>query len=765
MAEIDTRIAQSQPAGRGLGRRGFLVSALAGGTVAMGWGVLPGTGPTGQAHAAGSAPFSPSNLIEIDAQGIVTVNVTKSEMGQHVGTAFAQIVCEELEAPWSAMRIRHVDSDPKWGLMITGGSWSVNWTFAALSQAGAAGRISMINAAAKQWGVPANTLTAADGKVSGGGKTIGYGELVASGAVSGAWSEDELKKLPLKPAASYKVIGTSVQALDIPLKVNGTAKYGIDVKLPGMVYGKIVLPPTRNGATAKSVDDSAAKGVPGFIKALSLQDPSGKFTGLVLSIGETYWAAMKGAALVKVDWDAGPNAKVDDAALVAESRRLQADPNEGALWVNDGDAIGALAKAGKVVTAEYTTGLNLHAPMEPTNGTAEFRDGIWHFHGGNQFQTASVPLVAKAMGVSKSDVVLHQYWLGGGFGRRLEGDYFIPAGLAAKALGRPVKVVYSRTDDMRLDCGRSPSWQKLSGAVEGGKLVALTHDVACGWPTNNVLPGGLGEALDKKKIDVFAINGADVWYTLPNHHVRLIDNKLAEATVPPGYLRSVAPGFTVWGLESFVDEMAHAAGADPVAFRLAHLDGAGKNAGTAPVTMGGALRLAAVLKQAVERSGYGTRKLPEGSAFGVAIGQGQERAAATFTACVAEVTVNKKSGKFTVNKLTVVYDVGTAISPDGVKAQMESATLWGLSLALHESTTIRDGAIAAANYDGYTPTRMSQMPPLDVSFISAGTFPTGTGEPATTVIAPAIGNAIAMASGARVRSLPITAAKVKAAMA
>jgi len=765
MAELGTQIAQSQGNGRGLGRRGFLVSALAGGSVGFGWGQLPATGSSGTAQAATAAPYSPTNLIEIDASGVVTVNVTKSEMGQHVGTAFAQIVCEELEAPWSAMGIHHVDSDPKWGVMITGGSWSINWTFDALSRAGAAGRISLIAAAAKQWGVSADTLTASEGRVSGGGKSISYGDLVASGAVTGAWSEDDLKKITLKPAGSYKIIGKSVAALDIPLKVNGTAKYGIDFKTPGMVYGKIVLPPTRNGATAKSVDDSAAKGVPGFIQALSLKDPSGSFSGLVLSIADTYWAAIKGAALIKVDWDAGPTAHVDDAALVAEGRRLQADPNEGALWVKDGDAIGALAKASNVLTAEYSTGINLHAPMEPTNATALFADGIWHFHGGNQFQSASVPLVAKAMEVDVSKVVLHQYWLGGGFGRRLEGDYFIPAGLAAKALGRPVKVVYNRTDDMRLDCARSPSWQKLSGAVDGGKLVALTHDVACGWPSNNVFPAGLGESLDKKKVDVFAINGADVWYSFPNHHVRLIDNKLAEATVPPGYLRSVAPGFTVWALESFIDELAHAAGVDPVAFRLAHLDGAGKNAGTAPMSVGGALRLAAVLKQAVERSGYGTKKLAEGAGFGVAIGQGQERAAPVFTACIAEVSVNKKSGKFSINKLTVVYDVGTAISPDGVTAQMESATLWGLSLALYETTTIRDGAIAAANFDGYTPTRISQVPPLDVSFISLGNFPVGTGEPATTVVGPAIGNAIAAASGARVRSLPITPAKVKAAMA
>ncbi len=740
-----------------LGRRGFIASVLATGAVGFGWGVMPGAGRP--ALAASNASFSPVNLIEIGADGIVTVNVTKSEMGQHVGTAFAQIVCEELEAPWGAMRIKHVDSDPQWGLMVTGGSWSINWTFDALSRAGAAGRTSLIAAAAKTWGVAADTLSASEGKVSGGGKSISFSELVASGAVSGAWTADDLKKLTLKKPASYKIIGKSVQALDIPLKVNGTAKYGIDFKLAGMLYGKIILPPTRNGATAKSVDDSAAKAIPGFVKALSLKDPSGSFTGLVVSVAETYWAAMRGAALVKVDWDAGPNAKVDDAALAAEAKRLQADPSEGATWVREGDAGAALAKAGKVITAEYTTGLNLHAPMEPTNATAEFKDGVWHLHGGNQFQTMSVPLVAKALEVDPSKVVLHQYWLGGGFGRRLLGDYFIPAALATKALGRPVKVVYSRTDDMRLDCARSPSWQKLSGAVADGKVAALTHDVACGWPTNNVAPALLGDDLDKKnKVDVFAINGADVWYTFPNHHVRLLDNKLAEATVPPGYLRSVAPGFTVWALESFVDELAHAANVDPVAFRLAHLDGAGKNDV-------GAQRLAAVLRQAVARSGYSSKKLPEGTAFGVAISQGQERAAATFTACVAEVTVNKKTGKFGINKLTVVYDVGTAISPDGVISQMESATLWGLSLALYETTTIRDGAIVAANFDGYTPTRMSQVPPMDMSYIATGVFPTGTGEPATTVVAPAIGNAIAMASGARVRALPITPAHVKAAMA
>ena len=483
-------------------------------------------------------------------------------------------------------------------------------------------------------------------------------------------------------------------------------------------------------------------------------------------VADSYWAASRAADAVQVQWDTGPHAKVDDAALLAAARQTADNPDAGASWVLDGDADGALANAKGIVAAEYLTGANLHAPMEPVNATALFDNGTWHLHAGNQFQTTAVPLVAKALGVDPAQVALHQYYLGGGFGRRLYGDYLVPAALAAKAMGRPVKLVYNRTDDMRLDCPRSPSFQALKAIIGAdGRVAALTHNVVAGWPTNTVAPALLADTPDKRKADSFAVSGADFWYSVPNHHVRAIRNELAQAALSPGYLRSVGPGFTIWAVESFFDELAKAAGADPVAFRLKHLDAAGKQAGgQTPGNQGGALRLAAVLKAAADRAGWKKRALPAGTAQGVAISMGQERGMPTFTACIAEVATDKTTGKFKVKKLTVISDVGTPVNPDGVRAQMESATLWGLSLALYETTTIKDGAITAGNYDSYAPLRMSQVPTLDISFVGAGHYPVGIGEPPTTVVAPAIANAIATATGARVRSLPITPEKVKAAL-
>jgi isoquinoline 1-oxidoreductase len=744
-----------------LSRRGFLIGSVSAGVLSVGYGALPAWG------APESGVYSPSLWYDIDGDGIVTVNIAKAEMGQHVGTPLAQAVAEELEADWSQMRIRHVDSDPKWGVMVTGGSWSVNWTFDLLSRAGAAGRIALIQAAAKKFGVAPDACVAAGGTVTSGANAATYGELVRAGGIAAAMSDAELKQIKLKTAAEYKIVGKSVPALDIPAKTNGSARYGIDFSAPNMLYGKLVRPPTRNGATVKAVDDGAASKVPGYVKTLTLDDPSGSFTGLVVALADSWWGAHQAADAVQVSWDSGPHAHVDDAALLAAAKKDAASPQTYASWVMDGDADGALAKAAGVVSAEYLTGANLHAPMEPMNATAVFENDTWHLHAGNQFQTTAVPLVAKALGVVPSKVVLHQYYLGGGFGRRLYGDYFIPAALAAKAIGRPVKVLYDRTDDMRLDCARSPSYQALKASIgPDGRIAALTHDVVAGWPTSLVAPALLTDAPDKRKADSFAVSGADFWYSVPNHHVRAIRHELAQAVLPPGYLRSVGPGFTIWAVESFMDELAKSAKADPVAFRLKHLDAAGKQAGgTTPGNQGGAHRLVAVLNEATRRAGWGKGNLPAGAAQGVALSMGQERGMPTFTACVADVTVDKATGKFKVRKLTVVSDVGTPVNPDGVQSEMESATLWGLSLALYESATVKDGAITAGNFDGYAPLRMSQVPELDISFTGHGEYPVGIGEPPTTVVAPAIANAIAAACGARVRSLPITPAKVKAALA
>jgi isoquinoline 1-oxidoreductase len=364
--------------------------------------------------------------------------------------------------------------------------------------------------------------------------------------------------------------------------------------------------------------------------------------------------------------------------------------------------------------------------------------------------------------------VVHQQFLGGGFGRRLESDMVIPAIAAAKAVGKPVKMIYTREDDMMMDFTRPLTYQKVKVGLDAdGKAIAMEHDVIGAWPTARWgIPAFLTPSVDKKgSHDAFTVNGADYWYTIQNHTVRNFENKLAQSATPSGQLRSVAPGWTFWAVESTMDEIAHTNGKDPVEMRLALLDGAGANAGgPAANTLGGAKRLANVLRTAVGRSGYGAIKLGPDEGLGVACVSSQERSSPTWTACVAHVKVDRASGAVTLKKLTVAMDVGTAVNPDGVRAQIEGSALWGASIALLEKATMKNGGIEQTNFYNYTPMRMSQVPELDISIISNGEAAVGCGEPAVTVVAPAIGNAIFNAVGARVRSLPITADLVKAAM-
>jgi CO/xanthine dehydrogenase Mo-binding subunit len=409
--------------------------------------------------------------------------------------------------------------------------------------------------------------------------------------------------------------------------------------------------------------------------------------------------------------------------------------------------------------AEYTTSINIHAPMEPMNATAELKGDIWHLYSGNQFATRSGAIAAGAAGVDPKFVVMHQSWLGGGFGRRLDADMMVPAVQAAKAVGKPVKVIYSRENDMTMDFSRPLTLQKMKAGLDGdGKLIALNHDVVSAWPTKRWgIPDFLTPSVDKKGgLDGFTVNGADFFYTVPNHNVRAILNEMAHSATPSGQLRSVAPGWTFWAVESMVDELAHAVGKDPAQYRIDMLDGKGANAG-------GAQRLRNTLLAAMGMSGYGTKQLPKGEGMGVACVSSQERASASWTACVAHVAV-APNGEVKVKKLTVATDVGTQVHPDNIRAQVEGAALWGLSLAMYEKATLKDGGIEQTNFDTYTPLRMSQVPEVAVSIIANGEKATGVGEPAVTVIAPALGNAIFNAVGARVRSLPITAEAVKGAM-
>jgi isoquinoline 1-oxidoreductase len=342
----------------------------------------------------------------------------------------------------------------------------------------------------------------------------------------------------------------------------------------------------------------------------------------------------------------------------------------------------------------------------------------------------------------------------------------IPALLAAKAVGKPVKLIYSREDDMAMDFTRPLTYQKVKvGLDAAGKPVAMEHDVIGAWPTARWgIPEFLTPSVDKKgSHDSFTVNGADAWYTIPNHTVRNFKNELAQGATPSGQLRSVAPAWTFWAVESMIDEVAHSSGMDPVELRLALLDGAGTNGGgDKPLTSGGAKRLANALRTAVGRSGYGAIKLGADEGLGVACVSSQERSSPTWTACVAHVAVDRASGAVKVKKLTIAMDVGTAVNPDGVRAQIEGSTLWGASLALLEKGSLEKGAIEQRNFDSYTPMRMADAPEVDISIVSNGEAPVGCGEPAVTVVAPAIANAIFNAVGARVRSLPITAKAVKA---
>ena len=741
-------------------RRTFLASSAGAGLV-MGLGViLPGCSREQaveeMAVDGASISFSPAVWFEVNGNGEVLVNIAKAEMGQHVGTALARIVADELGANWDDVRIKHVDSDPKWGFMVTGGSWSVFTSFAMLSQAGAAGRTILRDAGAALLGVdPADALVE-NGMVSANGESVSFADVVRKGDISRTFTAEEVAAMPIKPASERKIIGTSGQALDIPAKSRGEAVYGLDVELDGMVFAHPLIPPTRYGSTIRNIDDTAAKDIRGYIQTMALEDPSEVLQGWAVVIAEDYPAAMKAAAAVVVEWEPGPTAAVTEAHLIAEGNTLVSDRTSGVLAVDDGDVAAAREAAATTHSATYTTSTALHFTLEPANALVEFVDGKCHIHSGNQWQSLILPTLAKALQMEESNIVIHQYYLGGGYGRRLWGDPMIPAALAAKELGKPVKIVFQREDDSRFDCCRSASVQQFDASFDGdGQVTGIEHALAAGWPTLAMAPGFMPDAVDGNgKYDPFATNGAEHWYTLANHRVRSINNDLAQRTFLPGWLRSVGPGWIGWGVESFMDELAQQAGEDPIAFRLAMLDAAGKNAGTAPNSVGGASRLAAVLEDVRDRCDWG-RELPEGEGMGIAICSGQERNMPTWVACVAHVAVDKESRAVKVKKIWQSIDCGTVVHPDGAMAQAEGATLWGVSLAVHEGASFINGQVGQRNLDEYTPLRMADVPELDLKFMESTEFPMGMGEPPLISVPPAIGNAIFAASGIRARDLPI----------
>jgi isoquinoline 1-oxidoreductase beta subunit len=746
-----------------LSRRAFLVG-LSGAAVTFSF--APGEGIAEEA----SSPFEPTIWYTVDRDGIVTVNTIRAEMGQHIGTAIARILADELEVEWSNVRISHVDTDPKWGAMSTGGSRSVWVDFPLYSRAGAAGRTALIDAGAKLLGVNPSQCVARQGAVLAGNLSISYGDIVTRGKPTHTFTPEELAHLPIKPASERRLIGKKIDALDIPAKINGTARYGIDAVVPGMVYARPKIPPTRYGSVVRSVDDSAAKRVKGYLISLVLEDPSNMVPGWVVVCATSYPAAIRAADLVKVDWTVGDSAKVSEHDILDRGAKQIAAPGGGALLVDDPGIDSAFRVAKSTLERTYTTASALHVQLEPLNALAFENDGRFEVHCGNQNQTVSLTMLSKALRLPRERIIMRTYPIGGGFGRRLNGDYTVGAALAAKALGKPVKLILTRPDDMRFDSFRSPSIQTLRLAFDAqGKVTAMEHHAAAGWPTEaQVTVAGTVADMPKthggQPFDPFAIDGADHWYNVGAQRVRALSNDLAITAFRPGYLRSVAPGWTNWAVETFMDEAALIARTDPVAFRLGLLDGAGRNAGTAPSSVGGAKRQAAVLKRAAEKAGWGTH-MPNDTGLGVATTYGQSRAMPTWTACVARVRVDRRSGDVAVEKLAIVVDAGTLIHPDGALAQVEGGALWGLSMTLYEGTEFVKGQVKDRNFDSYTPLRIGDVPELDIEFIDSTEAPVGLGEPGTTVVAPAIGNAIFSATGVRLRHLPIRPSAVLQALA
>lgn len=737
-----------------LSRRQFLIGAV-NSSIVMAFAPLAFVPKASAAQSISEKAFSPSVWFEIKDDGKVLVNIARCEMGQHVGTALAQILAEELGAHWDDIEIKQVSSEAQWGFVMTGGSWSVFQMYKPLSQAGAAGRLSILEAGARLLGVSPQDCYVKDSKVINEGNSVSFADIVKSGNIDKTFTPEELAQLPIKSSEKRNIIGKDRHALDVPGKTDGSAVFGIDVELEGMVFARPVIPPTRYGSKVIKVDDSAAKQIKGYLGYEILQDASGGLQGWVSVLADNYHAAIKAGDKIAIDYEAGPASLTSEKDIIDEGLKLLEQSDPGVLFVNDGNVKNAFESADEVFRQTYITHTAMHFQMEPLNALAEIKDGICHIHCGNQSHSISIPMIAAALDMPTDKVFMHNYFLGGGFGRRAMADYAVPAALTAKLVGKPVKLVFTRADDSKFDQARSPSVQKISASMgKNGKLEAYEHLLTAGWPTLAMVPGFMPPGLDGNKLDPFSTSGSDHWYSIPNNKVRTINNPVAQQTFNPGWLRSVGPGWISFGAESFLDEIAHANAIDPVQLRLDMLDGSGKNKGHHPQSVGGASRLRNVLEQCKAQSNWG-QTLPENEGMGIATCYGQEREMPTWIACAAHVAVNPKSGAVKVKKIAMTVDCGTVVHPDSAIAQIQGSIAWGVSLAVHEGTEIKQGNYMASNFHNYTPLRMNDLPEMDIQFVESTEFPVGLGEPGVIAVAPAIANAIFDAVGARVRELPI----------
>jgi isoquinoline 1-oxidoreductase subunit beta len=665
--------------------------------------------------------FAPNAFIRIDHAGKTTLVMPQVEMGQGVYTAVAMILAEELDADYAQVSQEHAPpndklyGNPIFGIQVTGNSNSIRAFWEPLRNAGAAARAMLVQAAAQQWQVDSASCTASNGKVihPGSGRTLAYGDLVDA-----ASNVPTPQHPPLKDPKNFTLIGKSFKRLDTPDKVNGKAVYGIDAMLPGMKFATIAASPVLGGKIGH-VDDSAAKTIPGVQKVVVLDD-------LVAVVGDHMWAAKQGLDALVVTWNEGPNAHVNSNDIW-ENLRI-ASKKDGAVAKSIGDIAKGLSQ-GNIFEAEYELPLLAHASMEPMNCTVHLTPGACEIWTGTQVMTRVQEAAANAAGLPIDKVTVHNHLLGGGFGRRLEADMVASAVRVAQHVDGPLKVVWTREEDIQHDVYRPAYRDTISASLSEGRIVAWKYRV-----TGSSIMARWFPAAFQNGIDIDAVDSAiDMPYDIPNLHVEYV--RAEPPAVVTGFWRGVGPNNNVFAIECFIDELARKTGKDPITFRRDML-------GSNP-------RLKAALDLVAEKSGWG-KSLPARVGQGVSV----QPAFASFIATVVEAEVDD-DGEVYLRRVTSAVDTGIAVNPDTIVAQLQGGLIFGLTAALYGEITIEKGRVQQSNFNDYRMLRIDEVPKIDVHVIKSFENPGGIGETGATAGPPALRNALYAATGIALRRLPI----------
>jgi len=712
----------------GASRRFFLKAGLA-----AGGGLMISLEAPWQANAA-APPVVLSAYIRVAPDGIVTIMSKNPEIGQGIKTSLPMIIAEELDADWKDVRIEQAPTDSRaYGLQFAGGSLSTPMNFDAMRKAGALGRALLVAAAAKQWGVPDGECTTSDGVVihAASGRKVRYGALATAAAGLPA---PNLSTLKLKDPKDYKILGRRIGGVDSPKVVTGQPLFGIDVTVPGMVYAVYEKCPVFGGTfVSANLDEiKTMRGVKGVYVIKGGTSLNGLLDGVAIT-ADSWWRADKARKSLKVVWNEGPTADQSSAGYAAQAATLSTQPGAKVLR-KDGDVEAALAGADQTLEAAYSYPFISHATLEPQNCTADVRGDKVEIWAPTQMPSQGLSLVAKTLGLPEANVTVHMIRCGGGFGRRLSNDYMVEAAAISKAAGAPVKLVWNRADDMHHDFYRPGGFHYFKGGLDkAGKLVAFR---------DHFVSFGRGDSF----VDSGAMSGTEF-------PARLVDNFLLEASlipcgVPTGPLRAPQSNALSFVLQSFVDELAHAAGKDPAAFKLELLGADRVFPGQDPFDTG---RMRAVLELVVARSGWGKTSLPKNTGMGVAFYYSHKG----YFAEVIQATV-PANGMVKVDKIWVVGDVGRQIvNMSGAEAQVQGAVHDGLAEALGQKITFEKGRTVQSNFNGFQLLRMPQSTKVDIHFLITDNPPTGLGEPALPPVPPALCNAIFAATGKRIRNLPI----------